>query len=130
MKTQSKKNSLNKANEKQRDLTPKKQDSNTSDTKNIDNTVFKINKKSLNPNIPLGLTAFFLVIDYFAFQKKLPSLVGYLLVVTPLSLLAITGFLWAIHKQFPFLNPFPHMDLMDEKGKVFHAIIFGIVFTF
>lgn len=77
---------------------------------------------------------FFFVVDYFAFQKPLPRLASWLLIVIPLSLLAIAFFLFARRKQFPWFwsgipfNSFVAYNLMQDvfenkKNNVFHSIM-------
>ena len=85
----------------------------------------------LNPNTYLKIAVVILVLDFYAFQKTLPIFIEWLLCFTPFVLLAIMSFLWAYHKQFPFFrNPiFPYIDFTDDKSKVFHAILLGLVFT-
>jgi len=88
-------------------------------------------KKHPGPNLPLKIAALFLAIDFFAFQKPLPSFVGWLLIVIPLVLLAATCFLWAYHGEFPFFrNPiFPYINFSDDFNKVLIAILLGLAFT-
>ena len=89
-------------------------------------------KKYQIPNTQLKIAAFFLVIDFFALQKPLPDFVGWLLIVTPLTLLAITCFIWAYHKHFPISGDplFPYFDFDDESSNVLRATTFGLLFTF
>jgi hypothetical protein len=88
-------------------------------------------KRKLNSDIPLTLAAIFLVIDYFAFQKELPRFIAYLLTIIPILILASTGYIWAVNKQFPFWKPFfPNIDVSPDWNNVWHAILFGTAFVF
>jgi len=97
-----------------------------------------VKKYSPNPIAFIWLAVFFFVVDYFAFQKPLPRLVSWLLIVVPLSLLAIAFFLFARRKQFPWFwfgipfNSFVAYNLMQDvfenkKNYVFHSIMILIM---
>ena len=93
-----------------------------------------VKKYSPNPIAFIWIAVFFFVVDYFAFQKPLSRLVSWLLIVVPLSLLAIAFFLFARRKQFPWLsfptNPIFTSTIIPERSNVFHSIMFFIVLIF
>lgn len=87
-----------------------------------------IKRKKLPDPIKLVWYAiFFFFIDYLLFQKPLNSFLAWLLLVIPLTLLAISFSIWAYRKQFPF-NSFPLDPIFagnlinNEKSNIIHAI--------
>ena len=92
-------------------------------------------RKPLDPFLFMKLAILFFFIDYVAFQKPLPKFVSWLLIVTPLSLLAIAFFLFARRKQFPWfwsgipVDPFviDNLGFNENNDNFFYSAIAFII---
>jgi len=88
----------------------------------------KSKEKNLpNPNLLLKIILFFIVIDFFAFQKELSGTLVCVLVDIPLLLFAIVNFIWAKRKELPVWMGYG--NLLDEEKRVFFAYAYCIMFV-
>ena len=74
-----------------------------------------------SPNLLLKIIAFFIIIDFFAFQKELSGTLVCVLVDIPLLLFAIVNFIWAKRKELPVWMGYG--NLLDEEKRVFFAYV-------
>jgi hypothetical protein len=80
-----------------------------------------------NPNLLLKIIAFFIIIDFFAFQKELSGTLVCILVDIPLLLFAIVNFIWAKRKELPVWMGYG--NLLDDEKRVFFAYTYCIIFV-
>jgi hypothetical protein len=99
-----------------------------------EDALIRINKKYLNPFVPLWLAILFFGIDLLAFQKPLSVFISWILIVVPLLLLALSFFFFALRKQFLYLSfPFQPIfmsNITSEGNNVFRAVLMCLLFIF